>query len=77
MITEKTEVSNFEGNVISFLLFSSMVNPAEKYLSREIKGKVKSFKTAVSRTIDKKIGLFAKKAPGQTLDSEIEGRYFK
>jgi len=72
MITAKTEVSNFEGNVISLLLFSSMANPAETYLSREIKDKVKNFKTSLSRTIDNKIS-FSKRAPRQTLDSEIEG----
>jgi len=72
MITAKTKVSNFEGNVISFLLFSSMAHPTETYLSREFKDKIKNFKTTISRTLDNKIS-FSKRAPEDSLDNEIEG----
>tara|TARA_Y100000310_G_scaffold47186_1_gene43807 strand:+ start:33996 stop:34577 length:582 start_codon:yes stop_codon:yes gene_type:complete len=58
-----------------------MLNPAEMYLSREVKGKakavkskVKNFKVSVSKTIDKKVSIFRKKtAKESSLDSEIEG----
>lgn len=61
---------------IGFLLFSSLLNPTEMYLSKELKNKplvkIKNLKAAISRTINKKIGLPRKKAVNKSLDSEIE-----
>ena len=70
MTTTKTQ-SNFTTNIISSLLFSSMQNPAEMYLSKEIKSKSKTSKIKnLKGTIDKKIsGLFRR---DNSLDNEIE-----
>ena len=74
MITQK---GNFKEGVINFLLFSSMLNPAEMYLSKEIKsktqsrGKLKSLKDTISKTIDDKFGLL-RKTKESSLDHEIE-----
>lgn len=65
---------------IGFLLFSSMLNPTELYLSKEFKNKPKAArskinkpKVTISKTIDNKISLFRKKAAKESsLDSEIE-----
>ena len=72
MTTTKTQ-SNFTTNIISSLLFSSMQNPAEMYLSREIKSKPQTAIKNLKGTIDKKISdLFRKKADNKSLDNEIE-----
>jgi hypothetical protein len=61
---------------IGFLLFSSMLNPTEMYLSKELKNKppvrIKNLKAAILSTVNKKIGLPRKKAVNKSLDSEIE-----
>ena len=73
MTTTKTQ-SNFTTGIICSLLFSSMQNPAEMYLSREIKSKPTTAKIKnLKGTIDKKIfGLFRKKTDSKSLDNEIE-----
>lgn len=73
MTTTKTQ-SDFTTNIIGSLLFSSMQNPAEMYLSKEIKSKSKTSKIKnLKGTIDKKISdLFRKKADNKSLDNEIE-----
>ena len=74
MITQK---GDFKRGVINILLFSSMLNPAEMYLSKEIKsktqsrGKLKSLKDTISKTIDDKFGLL-RKTKESSLDHEIE-----
>lgn len=66
---------------IGFLLFSSMLNPTELYLSKEFKNKPKAArskinkpKVTISKTIDNKISLFRKKAAAaeDSIDHEIE-----
>ena len=76
MITQK---GDFKQGVINILLFSSMLNPAEIYLSKEIKSKTQSksklnsLKDTISKTIDNKMGLFRKKAAvEESIDKEIE-----
>tara|TARA_Y100000031_G_scaffold4035_2_gene5152 strand:+ start:5124 stop:5747 length:624 start_codon:yes stop_codon:yes gene_type:complete len=77
MVTTKTQ-SDFTTGIVSSLLFSSMLNPTEIYLSREVKVKpktakdnIKNLKTIVSKAIDNKLGLF-RKVEGSSLDTEIE-----
>ena len=63
---------------IGLLFFSSMLKPAEQYLSKEIKdkttfrGRNKNLKARISKAVDNKIGLFRKKAVKVTLDNQIE-----
>jgi len=70
MTTTKIQ-SKFTTGIISSLLFFSMQNPAEIYLSREIKSNSKTAKIKdLKGTLDKKIsGLFRRDRP---LDNEIE-----
>jgi len=71
---------DFKGNVIGFLLFSSMLDPAgEIYLSREaedkaktIKRSLKSLRVNISNTLDKKINLFRQDKTAPSIDAEIE-----
>ena len=60
-----------------FMLFFSMLKPAEKYLS-EIKYKAitksntKNLKATISKTLNIKRGLFRKKAAKDSIDNQIE-----
>jgi hypothetical protein len=73
----KTENRSFGDHVARFLLFSTMQNPAEAYLSREMKANkpsgVRSLKDNISKSLDNKVRtLFGKKVSNNSLDSEIE-----
>ena len=64
---------------IGFLLFSSLLNPAEMFLSKELKNKHKSakskthnLKSVISKPIGAKLDLFRKKEVNKTLETEIE-----
>jgi len=74
MITTKTQ-SDFTTSIISSLLFSSMQNPTERYLSRSIddkrsNGKIRNLTDGITKTLNKKFGLF--KNNGDSLDTEVE-----
>jgi len=71
MITQKGDIKQ---GVLNFLLFSSMSNPAEMYLSKEIKiSKNSNFKDGINGLISKTANVFRKKEVGESsLDTEIE-----
>jgi len=71
MITQK---GNFKEGVINFLLFSSMLNPAEMYLSRETKKISKSgnLKGSITGIVTNTLSLFRKKTKESSLDHGIE-----
>lgn len=70
MITKK---GDFKEGVISFLLFSSMSNSAEMYLSKEIK-KTRSgnFKKGIAGLLSKTSNGFLKNTAGNSIDTQIE-----
>jgi len=69
-----TQEGNFKQEVINFLLFSSMSNPAEMYLSKEIKKtKRGNFKDGIAGLISKTAKVLRyKEVGGNSLDTEIE-----
>jgi len=80
MVTTKTR-SDFTTRIVNSILFFSMQNPAEMYLSEEIKSKskkanngIRNLKVAITGSVDRKIwGLFKKTAgDSKSLDNEIE-----
>jgi len=80
MVTTKIR-SDFTTGIINSLLFFSMQNPTEMYLSEDIQGKqktansrVNNLKVTLSRSIDKKIwSLFRKNTKDSgSLDNEVE-----
>lgn len=80
MVTTKIR-SDFTTSIVNSLLFFSMQNTTEMYLSEEIKdksktadGRARSFKDTIPKSIDKIIwGLFRKNTKNnKSLDNEIE-----
>ena len=71
MITQKDD---FKQGVINIFLFSSMLNPAEMYLSRETKkiNRSNDLKGSITNIVTNTLSLFRKKTIGRSLDNEIE-----
>mgnify|MGYP000259441176 CR=1 FL=1 len=76
MLATKTQRGQVSNDIVSVLLFSSMLNPAEEYLSKEAesqsKSRFKALKDSISAVLESKLMPSRKKAVESSLENEID-----